>query len=356
MMSCPATLSQPQTASPAPAVTGRKRPACRPALPALLAALALLFTLVAAPPAHAKVNVPSEETAIVLAVFGTSFPEALPGILTIYDEVRAAYPETPVRLAFTSNIIRRIWHSRQDEQEFLAAHPEIPREILAVKAPLATIADLVDEDYGHIVVQPTHIAAGEEFNDLAALVRALNSITTIKERNRPFQQIILGRPALGQPGIKFPYRRDLERVAALMAADVEQARQNNSALVYMAHGNRTFSTGVFFELEHLMRQRYPEIPIYFTMATGFPGMEHTAQRLAADGVDRALLVPFMTVAGDHARNDMAGDDDDSLQSLLRSRGIKPTAKLEGLGERKDFARIFVENIRDTAAEAGIDLQ
>ena len=356
MMTCPATPSQFQLATPTLTATHRRPSACRSALPALLATLALLLTLVAAPPAQAKVNVPSEETAIVLAVFGTSFPEALPGILNIYHEVRVAYPETTVRLAFTSNIIRRIWHSRRNDQEFLAAHPEIPREIFAVKAPLATIADLVDEDYGHIIVQPTHIAAGEEFSDLASLIHALNTVTTVKERNRPFQQIILGRPALGQPGIKFPYRQDLERAAALMAVDIEQARQNNSALVYMAHGNRTFSTGVFFELEHLMRQHYPETPTYFTMATGFPDLEHTAQRLADDGASHALLVPFMTVAGDHARNDMAGDDEDSLQSLLQARGIGSTAKLEGLGERTDFARIFVDNIRDAATAAGIELK
>ncbi|ADH86272.1 sirohydrochlorin cobaltochelatase [Desulfurivibrio alkaliphilus] len=327
----------------------------------LLPALALLF-LLAAPlllnpaPAAAKVNVPSEEAAIVLAVFGTSFPEALPGILTIYDEVQAAYPETTVRLAFTSNIIRRIWHSRRDDAAYRAAHPEIPAEIFTVKAPLATIADLVDEDYGHIIVQPTHIAAGEEFSDLADLVHALNTVTTVKKRNRPFQQIILGRPALGQPGIKHPYRQDLERVAALMAVDVEQARQNGSALVYMAHGNRTFSTGVFFELEHLMRRHYPEVDTYFTMATGFPEMEYTVQRLLDDGATSALLVPFMTVAGDHTHNDMAGDDDDSLRSLLQAKGIDSTAKLEGLGERQDFARIYVENIRDAATAAGLKLK
>lgn len=324
-------------------------------LPILLLLAAIALT-VPAQSLAGKVNVVSQRPAIVLAVFGTSYPEALPGILAIRDQVVAAYPDTPVRLAFTSNIIRRIWHARRDNPEYRAQNPEVPAEIYQVKAPLATIADLVDEGYGQIVVQPTHIAAGEEFHDLGAIVSALKGIRAIKQRNMPFQQIVLGRPALGVPGIEHPYRQDLERAAAILAADVEQARREDSALVYMAHGNRYFSVGVFSELEYLMNRNYPEVRTYFTMATGFPETEIVVERLAADGVPRALLVPFMTVAGDHARNDLAGDDDDSLQSLLAARGIASRAHLAGLGERPEFARIFVENIRDAAAGAGIILE
>ena len=325
-----------------------------PLLPLLLALLLVLF--VAVPGQGGEVNLSPKRPAIVLAVFGTSYPVALPGILNIQREVQAAYPETPVRLAFTSNIIRRIWHARRDDQAYRAAHPLIPDDIYQVKAPLATIADLVDQDYGRIVVQPTHIAAGEEFSDLSSLIFSLNTITTIKRRNRPFDRVVLGRPALGMPGIKFPYRRDLERAGEIMAEDIEQARQNNSALVYMAHGNPTFSTGVFFELEQLMRRRYPQVATYFTMVDGFPGLDQITQRLAEEGVKKALLIPFMTVAGDHARNDMAGDEADSLQSLLQARGIATSVKLQGLGERKEFARIFVDNIQDAAIEAGISLR
>jgi len=324
-------------------------------LPALMLLLAATLTLPAEPRAG-KVNVVSEHPAIVLAVFGTSYPEALPGILEIRDQVAAAFPDTPVRLAFTSNIIRRIWHARRDNPEYQAQNPEIPAEIYQVKAPLATIADLVDAGYGQIVVQPTHIAAGEEYHDLGAIVHALNGIRTIKQRNMPFQQIVLGRPALGAPGIERPYRQDLERAGAVLAADVKQARQAGRALVYMAHGNDYFSTGVFMELEHIMRQLYPDVAIYFAQESGFPDLELLVERLVADRVERALLVPFMTVAGDHARNDLAGDDEDSLKSMLAAAGIASEAQLVGLGEKREFARIYVENIRDAAAGAGITLK
>lgn len=325
------------------------------AITAKLLFLAIGLSILGAGLAQAQ-NRPPENKAIVLAVFGTSHPEALPGILTIRDEVSAAFPGTPVRLAFTSNIIRRIWHSRLDDPAFRATHPDIPPEIFQVKAPLATIADLVDEDYGHIVVQPTHIAAGEEFSDLSSLVAALNSITSIKARNMPFRSISLGRPALGAPGIEYPYRQDLERAAETMAADVEKARRENRVLIYLAHGNRYFSTGVFQELEYVMRARYPEVPTYFTMAIGFPGLHVLEERLVADRVGRALLVPFMTVAGDHAKNDMAGEEPESLKSRLEARGIEVRAELTGLGERPEFAAIFVQNIRDAATAGGIELE
>ncbi|MFH7319626.1 sirohydrochlorin cobaltochelatase [Desulfurivibrio sp. D14AmB] len=340
-------------------ISATSNSSARRSLPLWLPALMLLLAVALTVPAEAragKVNVVSEHPAIVLAVFGTSYPEALPGILEIRDQVAAAFPDTPVRLAFTSNIIRRIWHARRDNPEYRAQNPEVPAEIYQVKAPLATIADLVDEGYGQIVVQPTHIAAAEEFHDLGAIVSALNGIRAIKQRNLPFQQIVLGRPALGAPGIEHPYRQDLERAAAILAGDVEQARREESALVYMAHGNRYFSVGVFNELEYLMNRNYPEVRTYFTMATGFPETGIVVERLAADGVRRALLVPFMTVAGDHAHNDLAGDNDDSLQSLLTARGIASEAHLVGLGEKTEFARIFVENIRDAAAGAGITLK
>ncbi|MDZ7641923.1 MAG: sirohydrochlorin cobaltochelatase [Desulfurivibrio sp.] len=335
-------------------------PTANPTRRLLGAAMVLLLAVAILPPpaarAGGKVNVVPEEPAIVLAVFGTSYPEALPGILTIYHEVREAYPETTVRLAFTSNIIRRIWHKRRDDARFRRQHPEIPATIYQVKAPLATIANLVDEDYGQIVVQPTHIAAAEEFHDLKAVVDALNNIRTIKERNRPFRQLVLGRPALGAPGIGHPYREDLAKAAAALADDVQQARDEDSALVYMAHGNQYFSTGVFMELEHLMRQLYPEVDTYLAQESGFPDLELLVQRLVDDGVEQALLVPLMTVAGDHARNDLAGSADDSLQSRLTAAGIKSRAQLVGLGEKRRFARLFVDHLGEAAAGAAIDLQ
>lgn len=318
-----------------------------PAALCLLVALVMMFGATGAQAAQA------EKKAVVLAVFGTSHESALPGILNIRDQVQKELPGTPVRLAFTSNIIRRIWQKRRLDPTYARQHPEVPAEIINVKGPLAAIADLQDEGYGYIVVQPTHISSGEEFADLAAYVQGLNSIKTVKKRNLPFKKILLGRPALGTHGIEHEYRHDIEQVAAILAPDVELARKDGRALIYFAHGNEHYSTGVYLEFEQAMRQRYPGARIHVTMVEGFPDNALLFEKLVADGTKKVLLKPFMTVAGDHAKNDMAGPGTDSLKSLLEARGIDVAVSLTGLGESDGFAAIFAKHAREAMTDEGI---
>lgn len=317
-----------------------------------LAGCCLLLAVSAAPGAAAA----PEKKAIVLAAFGTSHADALPGILNILDEVRKAFPQVPVRIAFTSNIIRNIWQGRRADAAYVAGHADIPAEILHVKGPLATIADLQDEGHGFIIVQPTYITNGEEFADLASYVAALNSIKTVKKRNMPLQKVVLGRPAFGTHGIEHDYRSDLEEVAAALAADVEKARQQDRALVYMAHGNEHYSTGAYLELEYLLRKRHPGARAYVATVEGFPGFDLVLEGLKRDGVRKVVIRPLMVVAGDHARNDMAGPEPGSWKSMLAKEGIDVEAELAGLGERRDFAGIFVKHIREAAADEGIILE
>jgi sirohydrochlorin cobaltochelatase len=294
-----------------------------------------------------------EKKAVVLAVFGTSHESGLPGILNILTQVQKELPGIPVRLAFTSKIVRRIWQERRQDPAYSVQHPEVPGEILNVKGPLAAIADLQDEGYAYIVVQPTHISSGEEFADLAAYVQGLNSIKTVKKRNMPFKKILLGRPALGTHGIEHAYREDIEQVAALLAPDVEVAQKTGRALVYFAHGNEHYSTGAYMEFEQVMRRRYPGTRIHVAMVEGFPDKERLFEELTADKTSKVLLKPFMTVAGDHAKNDMAGPEPDSLKSLLEARGINVAVSLVGLGESDAFAAIFARHARDAMMDEGI---
>ncbi|MFA7383887.1 MAG: sirohydrochlorin cobaltochelatase [Desulfurivibrionaceae bacterium] len=312
--------------------------------------LAVLFLMVGATGAQAA---PVEKKAVVLAVFGTSHESGLPGILNIRAQVEKELPGIPVRLAFTSNIIRRIWQERRKDPAYAGQHQEVPAEIINVKGPLATISDLQDEGYAYIIVQPTHISSGEEFADLAAYVQALNSIKTVKKRNMPFKKILLGRPALGTHGIEYEYRRDIEQVAALLAPDVEMAKKAGRSLVYFAHGNEHYSTGVYLEFEQVMRRRYPGVTIHVTMVEGFPDNARLFDELAVDKTKKVLLKPFMTVAGDHAKNDMAGSEPDSLKSQLEKRGFDVAVSLVGLGESDGFAAIFARHAKDAMTDEGI---
>ena len=208
----------------------------------------------------------TEKNAIVLATFGTTVPSALQGILHIRERIQKKFPGTEIRIAFTSNMIRKTWQKRQNDEAFKKENPSIPLEVFTVKGPLATIADLQDEGFNTILVQPGHISLGEEYLDLVAYVNGLNAITTIKEKNRPFIKLAISRPALGTMGPKHPYVEDINAVAKTLAGDIQKAKEKKSALLYMGHGNEFFpSSGAYLELINVMNTLYPETKTYMAM-------------------------------------------------------------------------------------------
>jgi len=293
-----------------------------------------------------------DKTAIVLANFGTSYPQALHSLTNIQNKVQQAFPDAKVELAFTSNIIRKIWYERQLDLDFQKAHPEIPKQILYVQGPMATIANLQDAGYRTIYVQPTHIFAGEEFQDLSAYITGLNSIKTIKKRFMPFDLLAIGRPALGAPGDAFPYHEDIQAAAKALADDVAVARKNGQALVYMGHGNEYFSTGSYVELQHAMREIYPDVAIFIGVVEGFPTPEVIKEELKKQHITKVMLKPLMIVAGDHASNDMASDEEDSWKTQFTKMGIEVTTVLKGLGENPAWANIYVQHLQQLMSSNG----
>ena len=313
--------------------------------------LALLFS---AQTAFSMGEQPNKK-AIVLAGFGTSYPSALVAITNIQKKVQETFPETRVCLAFTSNIIRNIWHKRQKDAEFIKANKDVPEEVLYVKGPLATIADLQDEGYRTIIVQPLHVFAGEEYVDLCEYVRGLNAITTLKEKFAPFVKLVVSRPALGKPGIEHDYHEDMEEAVKALAQDAAMAAEKGAALVYMGHGNEYFSTGIYAEFQQMMQKAHPDTPVLVGTVEGFPSLDDVSARLAHGKIKKVLLRPMMVVAGDHASNDMAGDEDDSWKSTFEHAGVQVECDIHGLGENPEWARLYVDHIKEAAEENGIKL-
>lgn len=301
----------------------------------------------------------THKNAIVLAMFGTTVEPALQGLLNIRSKIITKYPETTVRIAFTSNIIRKKWQHRAEDAEYIKAHPEIPADILHVKTPLATIADLQNDGYDTIVIQPTHISMGEEFLDLHTYANALMSMGTLKkEKYKPFHKVVLGRPALGTYGIEHPYAEDIDIVAKVMAPDVERAITEKAGLVYMGHGNEFFpgNGGIYLELAAKMRKTYPDVITAIGNVEGYPAIEDVIETMQLYGVKKVLIKPFMVVAGDHTINDMASAEDDSWKSIFEKNGFEVVVVTEGLGENDNFADIFVNHAADAAMDASITLK
>lgn len=294
-------------------------------------------------------------TAIVLASFGTTVPSAVKAITNIQDKIQAAFPGIPVRMTFTSNIIRSVWKKRQAEPEKWRKMG-IPEEVLYVKNIIATIGDLREEGYRDIIVQPTHIYFMEQAQDLQSYVNAFASIKTTKKKWLPFDHVVMGRPALGGHGDRYDYHEDMEKALKTLKGDVELAKKNNARLVYMGHGNEYWSTGIYVEAAAKMREMYPDVITYIGSVEGFPRIEDVVRYLSHQQGGKIVLKPFMIVAGDHATNDMAGDDEDSWKNILTKAGYEVIPVLEGLGANDAFAEIFVDHIRDAARDAGISLK
>lgn len=298
----------------------------------------------------------NEKSGIVLAVFGTSHETALHSILNIHKKVVEAFPNTPVRLAFTSNMIRKIWQKRAADAAYLQAHSEIPRDVLNVKGVLASIADLQDMGIDYILVQPVHMAAGEEYADLASYVAGLNSIRTMKPKNMPFKGIILSRPIMGTYSLQHDYREDLKTLAEVLVEDVKKAKKNKQVLIYMAHGNEYMPAGYYMEFEYIMNQMYPDVTTFITMVEGFPGLDVLRKKLKHVHAKKVMLRPLMVVAGDHAKNDMAGEEPESMRSILEKDGFQVETELRGLGSLDAFADLVVSRVKDAAFDAGLELK
>ncbi|UCF91512.1 MAG: sirohydrochlorin cobaltochelatase, partial [Desulfobacterales bacterium] len=198
------------------------------------------------------------KVAIVLASFGTTVPSAVESITTIQQTVQRAFPGVPVKMTFTSNIIRSIWKKRQAEASKWLDQG-IPEEVLYVKNIISTLGDLLEDGYRTIIVQPTHIFFMEQTHDLQSYVDGLGSIRTMKAQWMPFDKLVLGRPALGGPGDRYDYHADLKQALKTLEPDVRLARKNNAMLVYMAHGNQHWSTGIYGEAQKTMREMYPDV-------------------------------------------------------------------------------------------------
>ncbi|MDR0355849.1 MAG: sirohydrochlorin cobaltochelatase [Deltaproteobacteria bacterium] len=284
-----------------------------------------------------------QKPAIVLAAFGTTEVSAVGSILNIRDKVVAAFPEYDVHLAFTSNIIRNIWHERKSDAAFKKANPRIPQEIYDIKNALSVLAEIQETGARAVLVQSLHVTDGEEYTDLAKLVEALSKYDTLKPVLKPFPWIGVGEPALGLKDGQKPY---LDRAVQALAPLAEQAKASGAALVLMGHGNEHLTQKVFAKLQTALREAYgPQV--YIGTVEAAPGAEDivTALKASADAPSKALVAPMMIVAGDHALNDMAGEEDDSWASVFKAAGLEVETHLVGLGSNDSWADIYVEHLK-----------
>lgn len=257
--------------------------------------------------------------AILAVSFGTTYHDTLKKtIAAIEADLAAAFPDRTLRRAFTSGmIIRRLKE----------------RDGLAIDNVTEALERLEAEGFEDVVLQSTHVMNGDERDKMVALAAPFVS---------RFQRLTIGTPLLTETEDYFAAARALlERLPQ---------RREDTALVYMGHGTEHYANAVYALLEYVLHD-LGRRDIHIGTVEGYPGFEEVCRRLEeTQGVKNVVLLPLMVVSGDHANNDLAGEEEDSWRSMLTERGYAVRCILEGLGENPDIRAIFVRHAKEAAGE------
>ena len=269
------------------------------------------------PAGHAKPK--TDKAGLLLVAFGTSVPQARTAFDRIEARVREAFSDMEVRRAYTSPTIRKILASRGESRD----------------STVTALARMMEDGFTHVAVGSLHTVRGKEYEDLVETVRAFLAIP------KGFRKAVVGAPLLSS-------RRDLERVAAAMIENLPPQRKPHEAVLFMGHGTLHPANAYY---DALMRHvRALDDLVFVSTVDGSPTIEDLAAELREQGIAKAYLFPFMSVAGEHARTDMAGDRPESWKSVLLKMGIACDPVLQGTAEYENLVDVWVDHLKD-AVEA-----
>lgn len=259
---------------------------------------------------------------ILVVSFGTSYDDNRDlSIGAVEADITAAFPEYEVRRAFTAQTVIDILGDRND---------------LDIDNVTEAMDRLVADGVTKVVIQPTHVMNGAEYDDVMA------EIAPYADK---FEVMAVGAPLLTT-------HEDYEAVIEALLADNENAGSADTALVYMGHGTHHFANATYSQLEAMMHAEGYENAFVGTVE-GFPTLEVVQSQVTAYGAKKIVLMPLMVVAGDHASNDMAGDEEDSWKVILTDAGFEVECVLEGLGQNAGIRAIYIDHIKAAIAEAGL---
>ena len=258
------------------------------------------------------------EKELLVVSFGTSFNDSRRETIgAIENALAEAFPDWSVRRAFTSQII--IDHVKSRDGEVIDNVTEALDR--AVKNGVKTL-----------LVQPTHLMDGFEYNDLA------NELAQYADA---FEHIEIGAPLLTSDA-------DFSAVADAITAVTEQYNDGETAICFMGHGTEAASNGVYEKLQFTMSAKSTAGAYNYYIGTveAEPSVEDVLAAVKAGSYKRVVLRPLMVVAGDHANNDMAGDDEDSWKSTFEAAGYEVECVLEGLGSVEAIQQLYIAHAQE----------
>lgn len=252
-----------------------------------------------------------DSTAILVVSFGTSYNDSRDlTIGAIEEDITKAFPDYEVRRAFTSQIII----DKLKERDGL--------EIDNVEEALDRAAE---DGIKNLVVQPTHLMDGYEYTDLA---------DALKDYEDEFDQIELGAPLLSSD-------EDFDAVVKALTEKMESYDDGETAICFMGHGTEADSNSVYGKMQEKLGEAGYE-NYYIGTVEAEPALDDVVAMIKEKGTyKKVVLEPLMVVAGDHANNDMAGDEEDSWKTIIEGEGYEVECILEGLGQIQAIRDLYV---------------
>lgn len=262
----------------------------------------------------------SEKKAILVVSFGTSYADTRKvTIEAVEQQVQDTFTEYEMRRAFTANIIINILRDRDG---------------IDVDAPEQALQTLQDEGFTEVIVQPLHVIPGAEFHDL---------VMTVGKFKAGFEKLVIGSPLLASS-------EDYMNAAAALKTQLPELG-DGEAVVLMGHGTHHPANAAYPALERVFEDAGLHNVLVGTVE-GYPELEHVISKLKRLNIQKVTLMPFMLVAGDHAQNDMAGDEEDSWKTILTNKGFDVDVILKGLGENPQIQAIYLQHVEQAIKGEG----
>ncbi len=258
------------------------------------------------------------EKELLVVSFGTSFNDSRRQTIgAIEDALDEAFDDWAVRRAFTSDII--IDHVND-------------RDGILIDNVDAALNRAADNGVKELVVQPTHLMNGIEYNEL---------FEKVAEYSDAFDKVSFGEPLLTSD-------EDFKAVEEALVDWTKEYDDGQTAIVFMGHGTEADSNGIYAKMQELMTADGHE-NYYIGTVEAEPSLEDVMEMVSEKEYTRVVLEPMMVVAGDHANNDMAGDEEDSWKSAFEGAGYEVECVLRGLGENEAVRALYVAH-----AQAAVD--
>ena len=275
------------------------------------------------------------ENEILVVSFGTSFNDSrVEDIGGIEKAIAAANPDYSVRRAFTAQIIINHIQARDGEK---------------IDNVDQALTRAVDNGVKNLLIQPTHLMHGAEYDEL---------VETVNKYADSFETVKISEPLLGEVGAdatiinedKQTVAKEITNAALAEAGfdSLEKAADEQTAFVFMGHGTSHAAKVTYSQMQTQMNELgYKNV--FVGTVEGEPeetSCENVIAAVQEAGYTKVILRPLMVVAGDHANNDMAGDDEDSWKSMFEAAGLSVDCQIAGLGRIENVEALYVQHTAD----------